>query len=76
MSDNIRRNGDDSSMQSIKKAQIKLIERKIVDDKTVISSVQYGKITVHIKSVFNGKKYIDDVIFNIAKEKINKEKHD
>jgi hypothetical protein len=63
-------------MQNMKKAQVELLERQIIDDKTVSSKIKYGKITVCIKSVFDGKKHIEDVLFNIAKEKINLKKCD
>jgi len=55
----------------MEKVQIKIIERKIIDEKTVTSKMKYGNITVHVKSMFGGKKQIEDVLFNIAKEKIN-----
>ena len=54
--------------------QTELIERKIVDNKTVASKIKYGNITVHIKSIFRGEKTIGDILFNIAKEKITNEK--
>ena len=51
-----------------------ILDRNIVDEKTVISNMRYGNITIFVKSVFNGDKHIGDLLFNIAKEKINNEK--
>lgn len=60
----------------MEKVQIELIERKVIDDKTVASKMKYGNITVHVKSIFGGKKHIEDVLFNMAKDKINMKKCD
>ena len=57
----------------MKKAQIELVERKVIDDKTIESKMKYGKITLYIKSIFGGVKNIDDILFNIAKERLNNE---
>jgi hypothetical protein len=60
----------------MEKVQIEIIERKVIDEKTVASKIKYGNITVHVKSIFGGKKHIEDVLFNMAKEKINIKKCD
>jgi len=54
----------------MEKVQIKVIERKVIDEKTVASKIKYGNITIYVKSIFNGSKSIDDVLFSIAKERI------
>ena len=58
----------------MEKAQIEIIERKVIDNKTVTSKMKYGKITIYVKSIFNGDKHIDDILFSMAKERINNEK--
>jgi len=59
---------------SIEKLQTEVIERNIIDNKTVASVIKYGNLTVYVKSIFNGDKNICDILFNIAKEKITSEK--
>jgi len=51
-----------------------ILNRNIVNEKTVISNMRYGNMIICVKSVFNGDKHIGDLLFNIAKEKINHEK--
>jgi len=44
--------------------------REIVDEKTVVSKIKSDGVIVHVKSIFDGKKDISDIIYNIAKDKI------
>ena len=58
---------------NMKKTEI--LERKIVDEKIVVSKVKYNNMIVCIKSIFSGDKCIDDLLFNLAKERIHHEKN-
>jgi hypothetical protein len=51
------------------------LQRKVLDDRTVVSRIKSGDITVHVKSVFVGTKSIGDVLFEIAKEQLSKPKY-
>jgi len=50
------------------------IYREVIDDKTVASRIKTGNMTVHVKSIFSGSSQIDDLLFEIAKDRINNEK--
>ena len=41
--------------------------REIIDAQTVVSKIKTGGVIVHVKSIFNGKKDISDIIFDVAK---------
>ena len=51
-----------------------MLERKIIDAKTVVSKMRYNNTVICIKSFFNGEKHIDDIFFNLAKERLANEK--
>ena len=58
----------------MKNTQIEVIDRKILDDTSIVSIVKYDNMIVKIRSVFAGTKHIEDIFFNIAKDRINKGK--
>ncbi|MCL2773612.1 MAG: hypothetical protein FWD71_09710 [Oscillospiraceae bacterium] len=57
----------------MEKVQTEIIERNVIDEKTIASKIKYRNTMVYVKSIFGGVKYIDDVLFNIAKERMNRE---
>ena len=52
-----------------------ILERKIIDEKVIVSKVKYNNTIVCIKSIFSGEKRIDDLLFNLAEERIHQEKN-
>jgi len=59
----------------MEKSQTITLKRNVVNDTTVVSQIKNGNTVVNVKSVFCGTRNICDVLFEIAKEKMNQKQH-
>lgn len=54
------------------KMESKLLDRKVIDSKTVKSRYKLGDTVFYVTSIFDGAKTYSDVLYEIACEKLEK----
>lgn len=51
--------------------KIILLERNIIDSKTVETKIKAGKVIINVKSIFDGEQDISELLFRIASRELN-----